>query len=56
MSIATLPPSNHVNAIRAFIERIRRTKTLPNAQEIAHAQESLGELEKTINQQKETGT
>jgi hypothetical protein len=35
--IATLPPSNHVNALRSFIERIRRTRTIPTAQEFAHA-------------------
>jgi hypothetical protein len=35
-----------------FIERIRRTRTIPEAQELAHAEDSLCEIEKAINQQK----
>ena len=52
MTIATLPPSNHIAAVRSFIERIRRTRTIPGAQEFAHAEDSLCEIEKAINQQK----
>jgi hypothetical protein len=48
MTIATLPPSNHVNALRVFIQRIRRTRTLPTGQELAHAEESLDAIGKHI--------
>jgi hypothetical protein len=48
--IATLPPSDHVNALRSFIERIRRTRTIPTAQEFAHAMDSLRALEGAISQ------
>jgi len=48
MTIATLPPQNHLNALRSFISRMRRTRSLPSAQEIAHAEESIAALEKAI--------
>jgi hypothetical protein len=48
MTIATLPPSNHLQAVRSFVERIRRTRTIPTAQEFAHAMDSLAEIEKYI--------
>jgi len=44
MSIATLPPQNHVNALRSFLNRLRRTKTA-TAQEISHAEDALQALE-----------
>jgi len=56
MSIASLPPSNHINALRAFISRIRRTRSMPSQQEFAHAEEVLTALEKTINQQQKGPT
>jgi hypothetical protein len=46
MTIATLPPQNHINSLRAFISRIRRTRSVPSQQEFAHAEDSLAELEK----------
>lgn len=48
MTVATLPPSNHLRAVRAFIERIRRTRTIPSQQEFAHAEDSLRELETAV--------
>jgi len=51
LSIATLPPSNHLNAIRTFLSRIRRTQSLPSAQEMAHAEESLALLGKALSEQ-----
>lgn len=55
MSIATLPPSNHLNALRAFLSRIRRTRYLPSAQEMAHAEESLSALDQAIHNREGTG-
>jgi hypothetical protein len=49
MTIATLPPSNHLNAIRAFVSQMRRTWSLPTAQEIAHAEDSIAALDRAIN-------
>ncbi len=49
-SIATLPPQNHLNALRSFISRMRRTRSLPSAQEIAHAEECIAALEKVIRE------
>ena len=49
MSIATLPPQNHLNALRSFISRIRRTRSLPSAQATAHVEESVAALEKAIH-------
>jgi hypothetical protein len=48
MSIATLPPSNHVQALRAFINRVRRTRAMPTQQKFAQAEESLAEMEKAV--------
>jgi Putative transposase len=45
MSMATLPPSNHLNALRAFVSRIRRMRSLPSAREMAHGEESMAELD-----------
>ena len=49
-SIATLPPQNHLNALRSFISRMRRTRSMPLSQEIAHAEDSIAALEKALNQ------
>jgi len=56
MTIATIPPSNHITALRAFIERIRRTRSIPSQQEFAHAMESLGEIETAVNHQQKGPT
>jgi hypothetical protein len=48
VTIASLPPQNHVNSLRACIGRIRRTRTLPSQQEFAHAEEALSALERTV--------
>jgi hypothetical protein len=45
MTIATLPLANHINALRGFIGRIRRTRMIPTAQEFAHAGDQLRALE-----------
>ena len=47
-TIATLLPQSHINALRSFIERLRRTRSIPMPQEFAHAAESLQELEKAV--------
>ena len=49
MTIANLPPSNHIGSLRMFLSRMRRTRSIPSAQEIAHAEESLREIEKALN-------
>ena len=54
MTIATLPPSNHITALRTFLRRFRRTGSKPSAQEFAHAEESLDELAKSIKQSEAT--
>jgi hypothetical protein len=54
MNIATLPPSNHINALRAFISLIRRTKSVPSAQELAHAEDSVRALETAISMPKDS--
>jgi hypothetical protein len=46
--IVTLPPQNHIAALRSFLQRIRRTRTIPSQQEFAHAEESLVEIEKAV--------
>jgi hypothetical protein len=51
MTIATLPPSSHLAALRSFIERVRRTRSIPSQQEFQQALDSLQALESTINQQ-----
>jgi len=56
MTIATIPPSNHIYAIRSFISRIRLTRSIPSQQEFAHIEESLVEIEKAINQQRKGQT
>jgi hypothetical protein len=54
MTIATLPPSVHIRAIRQVLDRMRRTTTygMPTRDELAHATESLNQLEAHINQSK----
>ena len=56
MTIATLPPSTHVAALRSFIERIRRTRTIPGQQEFAHAIESLQALGDALSSPKSQQT
>jgi hypothetical protein len=46
--IATLPPSNHITALRSFIRSIRRTRAIPSQQEFAHAEEQLRALEEVV--------
>jgi hypothetical protein len=48
--VATLPPSNHVQHLRKFLDSLRRSRAAP-LQEIAHAQESIAELERVIKEQ-----
>jgi hypothetical protein len=45
MPVATLPPSVHIGIIRAYIDRMRRTKAVPSQQETQHALDSLAQLE-----------
>jgi hypothetical protein len=53
--IATLPPQNHINALRLLFSRMRRTRSLPTGQEIAHAEESLRALEAAFPKQEIQG-
>ena len=48
MAIATLPPSYPLNALRSLIERTRRTRTIPSAQEFTYAEEMLSALDAAI--------
>ena len=48
MTIAQLPPQNHINSLRSFIGRIRRMRTVPSQQEFAHAEEALSALEAVL--------
>ena len=48
MSIAQLPPQNHINALRSFLGRLRRNRSAPSLQEIAHAEDSVGALETSL--------
>ena len=48
MTIASLPPSNHINALRSFLQRFRRMRTVPTNQEFAHAEEQLAALESAV--------
>jgi hypothetical protein len=43
MTIAKLPPSNHVQALRSFIQRMLRTRAA-SRQEAAKAEQSLDAL------------
>ena len=56
MTIAQLPPQNHINSLRSFISRIRRTRTIPSQQEFAHAEEALSALEAALRLPKASET
>jgi hypothetical protein len=53
MSIASLPPSNHIGNIRRLLDRLRRNHNtaygIPTLQELQSAQDSLTELERIVN-------
>ncbi len=46
--IATLPHSNHIQTLRMFHQRIKRTRSIPSQQEFSHAEEALRELETAL--------
>lgn len=48
MTIATLPPSNLISVLRTFLTRLKRSRSAQTAQEIAHAEDVLNELEKVV--------
>jgi hypothetical protein len=48
MSIAELPPQNHINSLRSFIGRIRRTRIAPTRDELDHADDMVNALEAVL--------
>jgi len=46
--IVQLPPQNHIDALRSFIGRNRRTRAIPSQQEFAHAEEALSALDAAL--------
>jgi len=46
--IVSLPPQNHINPLRAFLQRFRRMRAVPSNQEFQHAEEQLRALEATV--------
>ena len=51
--IATLPPSNRLNALRTLVKRIRRTRAITSAQDFAHTPDSLRDLKRPQNDSRE---
>jgi hypothetical protein len=49
MTVATLPPSNNIRALRSFLDKIQRTRAVPGREEIKHALDMLQGLETVIS-------
>ncbi len=39
--IVSLPPHNHINALRTFLESFRRMRAVPSNQEFQHAEREM---------------